>query len=65
MHHRHFIFTIPVVLRQLFLRERRLLGILPRCASETVKRCFRAVPGQEDGLPGMVAVIQTFGSRIE
>jgi len=31
----------------------------------TVKRCFRAVLGQEHGLPGMVAAIQTFGSQIE
>jgi hypothetical protein len=61
-HHRHFIFTIPVALRQLFLRERRLLSILPRCAFETVKRCFKAVLGQEDGPPGMVAAIQCFGS---
>ena len=65
VHHRHFIFTIPVALRQLFLRERRLLGLLPRCAFLTVKRCFRAVLGQEHGLPGMVAAIQTFGSQIE
>ncbi len=65
VHHRHFIFTIPVALRQLFLRERSLLGLLPRCAFLTVKRCFAAVLCQEDGLPGMVASIQTFGSKVE
>ncbi len=65
VHHRHVIFTIPVALRQLFLRERRLPGILPRCAFLTVKRCFRAVLGQEHALPGMVAAIQTFGSKVE
>ncbi len=65
VHHRHFIFTIPVALRQLFLRERSLLGLLPRCAFLAVKRCFQAVLCQEHGLPGMVAAIQTFGSKVE
>ena len=65
VHHRHFIFTVSVALRQLFLRERRLLGLLPRCAFLTVKRCFQAVLCQERALPGMVAAIQTFGSKVE
>ena len=64
MHHRHFIFTIPVSLRQLFLRERRLLGLLPRCAFETIRRTFTAVLGQEEARPGMVVAIQTFGSQL-
>ena len=38
---------------------------MPRCAFLTVKRCFEAVLGQENGLPGMVAAIQTFGSKVE
>jgi hypothetical protein len=63
--HRHMIFTIPVALRGLFLRERRLLGILPRCAFETAKRCFRALLDRKAGLPGLVASIQTFGSQIQ
>ena len=61
--HRHVIFTIPIALRRLFLRERRLLGLLTRCAYETVKRCYRAVLGREEGVPGMVAAIQTFGGQ--
>ena len=63
--HRHMIFTIPVALRRLFLRERRLLGLLARCAFETVARGQRAVLGRDDGVPGMVVALQTFGSRIE
>ncbi len=59
VHHTHCIFTIPVALRRLFLRERRLLGLLPRCAFETVRRCFRAALGCHEGVPGMVAAIQT------
>ena len=63
--HRHLIFTIPKHLRALFLRERKLLGILPRAAFETVKRCFRAVLGRRDGVPGMVGALQTFGSQAQ
>ena len=53
-----------VSLRQLFLRERRLLGILPRCAYETIRRTFTNVLGQEYARPGMVAAPQTFGSQL-
>jgi hypothetical protein len=63
--HRHLIFTIPVALRGLFLRERRLLGILPRAAYETVKRGFGVLLGEAEGLPGFVASIQTFGSQAQ
>ncbi len=59
--HRHAIFTIPKALRRLFLRERRLLGLLPRCAAEALTRCWRAVLDRRDGVPGVVASIQTFG----
>ena len=65
VHHRHWIFTIPVSLRQLFLRERRLLGILPRCAFLAIRRTFAAVLGQEDARPGMVVALQTFGSQLQ
>jgi len=63
--HQHCIFTIPIALRRLFLRERWLLGILTRCAFETVKRCFRAVLERRDGVPGMAAAIQCFGSQAQ
>ena len=63
--HRHLIFTIPVALRGLFLRERRLLGLLPRCAYETVRRVYQELHGTRDALPGMVASIQTFGSQLQ
>ena len=50
---------------ELFLRERRLLGILSRCAFETIRRTFTAVLGQEDARPGMVVALQTFGSQLQ
>ena len=61
--HRHAVFTIPRALRGLFLRERRLLGLLPRCAAETLLRCWRAALDRRDGRPGVVASIQTFGGQ--
>jgi Transposase zinc-binding domain/Putative transposase len=61
--HRHAIFTVPRALRRLFLRDRALLGLLPRCAAETNTRCWRAALGRRDGVPGIVASIQTFGSQ--
>jgi hypothetical protein len=61
--HRHMVFTIPRVLRGLFERERRLLGLLSRCAFEAVTRCYRAALGRSAGVPGYVGSIQTFGGR--
>jgi hypothetical protein len=56
------VFTIPKALRPTFFRERRLLGLLARCAYRAVKACLRAALGRTDGVPGFVASIQTFGS---
>jgi len=61
--HRHAVFTVPRALRKLFLRDRSLLGILPRCAAETVERVWRAALGRRDGVAGVVASIQCFGSQ--
>jgi hypothetical protein len=61
--HRHAVFTVPKALRRLFLRERRLLGLLPRCAAEAITRCWRAALDRRDGVPGVVASIQTFGGQ--
>ena len=65
VNHRHVVFTIPIPLRRLFLRERRLLGILTRSAYETVRRCFCVLLGEKEGRPGMVAALQTFGSKAQ
>jgi hypothetical protein len=60
--HRHIVFTIPNALRGLLQRERRLLGLLSRCAYEAVLRAFVAYPGSRQAIPGFVASIQTFSS---
>ncbi len=60
--HRHVVFTIPKALRGVFERERRLLGLLSRCAYETVRRTWGVGFEAADSRPGTVCSIQTFGS---
>ena len=60
--HRHLIFTIPKVLRGLFLRERRLLSILTRSAYDAVRITWATGFEDRHARPGMVISIQTFGS---
>ncbi|MGQ0614768.1 MAG: transposase zinc-binding domain-containing protein [Planctomycetaceae bacterium] len=62
--HRHWVFTIPRALRQLFARERSLLALLPRCAFAAVCRGLRERAGLRGGAPGFVASIQTFGAAL-
>jgi len=60
--HRHLVFTIPKALRGLFQRERRLLGLLSRCAYEAVRRAYGAYLENRTVVPGFASSIQTFGS---
>ena len=62
--HRHIVFTIPKALRGLFERERKLLGLLPRCAFRAVRLLYQEHFDRRAALPGMVASIQTFGSAL-
>jgi len=55
--YRHVIFTIPKMLRPIFLRERKLLGDLGQCAWQAVQRGLRAALGVRDATPGAVTVI--------
>ncbi len=61
--HAQWVFTVPKMLRPYFLRHRELLGDLCRAAWQTVREMMVAAAGGEIR-PGMVAVIQTFGSTI-
>jgi hypothetical protein len=60
--HRHVVFTVPKALRGMLERERRLLGLVSRCAYESVRRTWVEGFGDRRAVPGMVASIQTFGS---
>jgi hypothetical protein len=60
---RQVVFTVPRMLRIFFKYKRRLLGELCRAAVEALLQYFQATTGAERR-PGVVAVIQTFGDRI-
>jgi hypothetical protein len=51
-------------LRPYFLYDRRLLGELCRVACRTLRGFLRATFGEAEVVPGVVASIQTFGSRV-
>ena len=61
--HAQWVFTVPKMLRPYFLRHRELLGELCRAAWQTVLEMMVAAAGEQIR-PGVVAVIQTFGSTI-
>ncbi|MCX6578543.1 MAG: transposase zinc-binding domain-containing protein, partial [Candidatus Aminicenantes bacterium] len=61
--HRQVVFVIPKMLRVFFKFKRRLLGDLCRCAERALLFYFQAAAGTALE-PGIVAVIQTFGDRI-
>jgi len=59
--HRHFVFSLPKILRRYFLYDRSLLSDLSRCAWETLKSFYQTVAANENAVPGAVIAIQTFG----
>jgi hypothetical protein len=60
--HRHDTFTVPVALRGLFRRDRRLLGLLARSACDAVRLRFRQRFERWDVRPDCVLSLQTAGS---
>ena len=67
--HRHFVFSIPKILRRYFLYDRKLLSELSRCGWESLKIFFQEIVpvedpargGKKDAVPGSVVAIQSFG----
>jgi len=59
--HRHFVFSIPKILRRYFLYDRKLLSDLSRCGWETLKQFFREAIPEEGAVPGAVVAIHSFG----
>ncbi|MGH9320682.1 MAG: transposase [Vicinamibacteria bacterium] len=53
------------MLRPYFLFHRELLGELARLSYETVPEMMAAAADESASRPGMVAVIQTFGSSLK
>jgi hypothetical protein len=60
--HRHWTFSIPRVLRSLFERDRKLLGVLSQTAYAAILKSFQALFGRTDVRPGCVVSLQTFGA---
>ena len=59
--HRHFVFSIPKILRRYFLYDRKLLADLSRCAWESLKVFLQEAVPENDPIPGAVIAVQTFG----
>lgn len=59
--HRQYVFSIPKILRKFFLYNRKMLGKLSQCATNSLKVFLRMVLRRESGIPGIVQAIQTFG----
>ena len=55
--------TIPKRLRAYCLYRRRLLGEIARVAARTVTAAIRTLTGERDHAVGIVACVQTHGSR--
>lgn len=63
--HRHMVFTIPEQLRVYFIKNRKLLSLLPRCASQVIKSWFKDRNKKSEYIPGIVTVIHTFGRDLK
>jgi len=61
--HRQVVFTIPKMLRIFFKYNRSLLSSLCRCGKEALVKYFKATTRKEL-TPGIIAVIQSFGKKI-
>ena len=59
--HRHFVFSIPKILRRYFLYDRKLLAALSRSAWESLKVFMQQAVPEKEPIPGAVIAVQTFG----
>jgi len=59
--HRHFVFSIPKILRRYFLFDRTLFSELSRCARGTLKEFFQESVPEQDAVPGAIIAIHSFG----
>ncbi len=59
--HRHLTFTMPNILWSLFLKDRSLLSITFKAASQTLSSWFRDSYKKDHFKPGFILVLHTFG----
>ncbi len=63
--HRHMVFTIAEELRIYFRKNRKLLSLLPQTAYQVIKSYFYKRSKRESFIPGVVAIIHTFGRDLK
>jgi len=59
--HRHFVLSMPKILRRYFLNNRKLLSDLSRCGWKSLKESFKETVSENGGVPGAAIAMQTFG----
>jgi hypothetical protein len=62
--HRHFVFSIPRILRRNFLYDRKLLHDLSLCVWESLNDFLPEATREKNLVPGAVIAIQTFGDLL-
>jgi len=62
--HRQYVMTTPKVLRGLFRREPRLLGLLGQAAWLAIKAFFSDALADKALVPGAVMVVQSYGDMV-
>ena len=62
--HRQVVFTIPKVLRPVFRKNRKLLGLLCRCAWDALKEMHQGTFPEEDVRGAAVIAVQTAGDQL-
>jgi len=63
--HRHMVFTIPKELREYFIKNRKLLSLLPKISAHILKSWFSEKNKKLQYTPGIVTVIHTFGRDLK
>lgn len=59
--HRHIVFTISDYLWDIFRENRKLLDLLFKSVSETILSWFKEQSKSEEYIPGIIAVLHTYG----
>ena len=62
--HRHFVFSIPKIIRIYFLFDRTLLKELARIAWEVLSAYYKNAAGKNGAAPAAICSIQTFGDML-
>lgn len=63
--HRHIVFTISDYLWPFFRKDRKLLDLLFKAASKTVLSWFKDKSKKQHYIPGIIAVLHTYGRDIK